>query len=687
MASRITPLATLVLLGAALLAVRPAAAQTAPDSDAADVIKNRHGGPISDADLRVAAASMDEGRAALEQKKFPEAMQRFTKVLGFPENQYSPEAEELLGFAHQKSGQLAQARAIYEDFLRRYPTGDESERVKQRLAGILTAQGDLSALRAPAETEAIMPTKALPVGKFTKTDETTYTLVGGLSSFFIRDDAFTSQRDTSVAPNPTVSADDAQVHQNEILTTLDLLGTWNNAETSGRVRFNGGEEVRGANSEDGPNGNQQAVFGVAQASVDMVWKPLNLRTVFGRQTYTGDGIFGRFDGAVFSLQALPWLKVDLTGGSPANSRYNLPFTQQRYFYGGGIGLGPLFGGLDVSVYYNEERGRWLVDREAIGSDIKYTDADKFVFGNIDYDMRFHQLNEAVISGSWTLPNTATLYGGANYQRVPFLSSWNVLLNSSFGTIYDFLKNQVAMGQPLSNDQVNQLALAETPLYRSAMLGFSYPLTDKLQVSSDFTIANLSQDITPAALLDPTLAQLATGDEYYFTAQLIATNIFKQGDMYIGAFHYAQQSTDKQYAIDFNTRYPITNDLMVSPRLRLGYELYSAGAIMNNGLPTATNVVQYTVMPEILVDYNYTPNLTFEADVGAQWTYALQPGLKTSDVELFTTIGFRYSFDVDGSKPFNFATPKSPAAAAICRYTVRPDGTCVTPTSTSATANQ
>jgi tetratricopeptide (TPR) repeat protein len=669
------PFVLLIVVEAALLASRPAWAQAAPDGGVSSISNNRRVGSISDSDLRTAAASMDEGRAALKHNSFREAIELFRKVTGYPENQYSAEAQELLGVSLQRNGQLKEAETVYEDYLRRYPSGEAGERVRQRLAGIMTAHGDATApLRAPAE----LPAKALPIGKFTRTDETTWSLVGSVSSFYIHDDADTIARDTSLAPNVAANADDHSVHQNEIFTTLDLLATWNDDKTSGRIRFNGGEEHRFSNNENGPTGDQKDQLGVAQASLDMVIKDWNLRTVAGRQTYNGDGVFGRFDGALFSWQPLPLFTVDVVGGSPANSRYNLPFTAERYFYGGGIGVGPLFGGLEASVYYNEERGRWLVDREAVGTDIRYSDPTKFAFANVDYDVRFHQLGEAVLSGSWTLPMGTTLYGGADSRRVPFLSSWNVLLNQPFGTLYDFLKNQVAMGQPLTNEQVEQLALAETPLYKSAMLGFSQPLSDKLQFSADATIANLSRTITPAGLLDPTLAQLATGMEYYATAQLIFTNIFKLGDMYTTAFHYAQQSTDRQYVLDFNARYPIINDLMIAPRLRLGYSSYSPGAVLNNGQPNGTNLIQYTVMPSILVDYNWTPNLTFEAEIGTQWTYGVQPGFKTSDAELFATIGFRYSFDVDGTKLADRSKPATPAAAAICRYTVRPDGSCTTP---------
>jgi len=648
--------------------VFPAAAPTASaatgqhGADARATIQpgNRSAGTISQADLRVAAASMDEGRAALKRNNPGAAIRLFTKVLKYPENQYSVEAQELLGLARQKNGQIAEAKAEYEDYLRRYPGGEESERVRQRLAGIVTAAGEAgAALRAPSE----LPAGALPVGKFTQTRETNWTLVGSVSSFYIHDDSFNTARDTSLAPTINSNIDDHSVHQNEILTTFDTLATWNNDQTSGKIRVSTGEEHRFSTNQ---SGYQVDEIGVSALSLDATVKDWNLRTLAGRQTFNGDGVFGRFDGALFSWQALPWLKFDLVGGSPANSRYFLPFMNQRYFYGGALGFGPLFGGLETSIYFNEGRSQWLVDREAVGSDIRYADQNKFVFGTLDYDVRFQQLNAAVFSGSLTLPNTmTTIYGGADYRRVPFLSAWNALFYQPFSNIYDFLKAQNAQGA--TEAQVDQLAISQTPVYKSAMIGFSHPLTDKLTVSADATYANLSRTVPPTGL-DPALASLAAGNEYYLTTQLIANNIFKDGDMYIGAFHYAQQETNTQYVLDFNTRYPVINDLMLAPRLRLGYSVF-----------TGTDVRQYTVLPSLLVDYNWNSNLTFEAELGTQWTRSVQPGIKTSDVELFGTIGFRYRFDVDGgTKAADRSRQQSPAAAAICRYTVRPDGSCTTP---------
>jgi tetratricopeptide (TPR) repeat protein len=628
--------------------------------------KDRSAGTISDSDLRAVAAWMDEGRAALKRNNLGGAIQLFTKVLKYPENQYSAEAQELLGLAHQKGRQLGEARAEYEDFLRRYPNGEQSERVRQRLAGIVTAIGEPS---TPLHAPNGLPVGTPPIGKFAQSRETTWTLMGSASTFYIRDDSFRTARDPSVAPDPNADPDEHAVHQNETLSTLDLVATWNNDQTKGKIRFSGAEEHRFNAPNQTEDPNQPDETGVSALSVETLIKDWNLSTVFGRQTLNADGMLGRFDGALFSWQALPLLKVDLVGGSPASSRYDVPFKNERYFYGAGIGLGPYFGGWETTLYVIEQRDRWLVDREAVGSDFRYVDLNKFAFGNVDYDIRLQQLNAAIFSASWTLLDKSTIYGGADYRRTPYLSTWNALLNQPFATLYDMLKAQSETSQ-----QLQQLVIDQTPIYKSAMLGFSHPLSDKLQIGADATIVNLTQPISQIGMNSSLLATLPAGNEYYYSLQLIGNNIIKDGDMYIGSLRYSQQPTLNEYVLDFNTKYPLTNDWLLGPRLRLGYDVGKG-----------TDLKQYTVLPSILIDYYWTRDLNFELEVGAQWTSSVQSGIKTTDTELLATIGLRYSFHVDSSTGTGTTSADdrkklvTPAAAALCRYSPRPDGSnCMSP---------
>jgi hypothetical protein len=644
----------LILAASTLLALQPASAQPVVDRALAGATarpQNASAGTISDSDLRAAAAAMDEGRTALKHNNLGSAIQLFNRVLRYPENRYSAEALELLGLAHQRAGQLGEARAAYEDYLRRYPGGEQSERVRQRLAGIVTANH-----------EPGVPIKALSIDKFTQSRATTWSLVGTASSFYIRDDSFRTVRDTSVAPNLNAAIDDSAVHQNEMLSTLDLMGTWNDDRTKGRIRFSGGEEHRFQDS------TQRDETGLAALSIETLVKDWNLSMVAGRQTLNTDGVLGRFDGMLLSWQALPMIKFDLVGGSPASSRYDLPFKNQRYLYGAGIGLGPFFGGFEATLYATEQRDRWLVDRAAVGVDVHYVDPDKFAFGNVDYDIHFQRLNAAIFSGSWTLLDKSTLYGGADYRRTPYLASWNALLNQPFNTLYDALKQANE-----TIEQVQQLAVDQTPIYKSAMIGFSHPLSENLQIAADATLVNLTQPISQSVLNSALLATLPAGNEYYYSLQFIGTNLLKDGDMYIGALRYAQQPTLRQYVLDFNARYPLTNDWVLGPRLRFGYEV---------GI--GDDLRQYTVLPSFLVDYYWTRDLNLELEVGAQWTTSAKAGVRSRDTELLATIGLRYSFHADSNTSANAADDKkklsTPAAAALCRYSsARTDGgNCASP---------
>jgi tetratricopeptide (TPR) repeat protein len=614
----------------------------------------RRAGKITDDDVRLVAGWMDEGRAALKKSNYNAAIQIFTKILKYPENQYSAEAQELLGLARQKSGQLTDAKAEYEDYLRRYPSGEGSERVRQRLAGILTASGDPGVqLRAP---------NGQPPGtaRLARNGETTWTFSGSASEFYVRNDSFRTVRDPSIAPDPSADPDAHRVHQNELLTNLDAVATWNNDQTKGKIRFSGSEEHRFTSES-------MDVYGVAALFVDTQVKDWNLRAVLGRQTLNTDGILGRFDGALLSWQALPWIRFDLVGGSPAFSRFDQPFKAQRYFYSAGVGFGPFFGGLETTLYAIEQRDRWLLDRQAVGAEFRYFSPDKFAFGTVDYDIHFQRLNAAIFSGSWTLPDQSTIYGGADYRRTPYLSTWNALLNQPFTTLYDMLRFQ-------SNEQIQQLALDQTPTYKSAMIGFSHPLSDKLQGSADATVVNLNQPIVGVAL-DPSLATLPAGNEYYYSAQLIGSNVIKDGDMYVTALRYSQMTTANMYVVDINTRYPLIGDFRIGPRLRFGYRT-------GNGI----DLKEYTALPSVLIDYYPNKNLNLEFEIGAQWTRSDQAGVRSTNTELFLTLGLRYDFYADdttrhsGDKSRCGGTP-APVAAALCRYgTASERNNCATPPS-------
>ena len=612
---------------------------------------DRPPGKISDADLRTVAATMDEARAALKKNNLDGAIALLTKALKYPENEYSAEAHELLGVARQRHGQPDAARAAYEDYLRRYPRGEGSERVQQRLAGLVTAGGEPGEkLRGPHERVGARPlgTQIPPTG------ETVWTFSGSLSAFYIRDDSFQVRRDASSAPNPNDDADSHRVHQNELLTSVDLMATWNNAATRGKVRFSGTEEHPFDSSHDDR-------FGVAALFSEIEIKDWDVFARAGRQTRNTDGVLGRFDGALLTWQGLPYAKFNVVAGSPVLSRFDLPGKDDRFFYGVSADFGPFWGGLEASIYALEQRDRWLIDRQAVGTEFRYFDQSKSAFATVDYDVHFQQLNAAIFSGSWILPDKSTIYGGADYRKTPFLSTWNALLNQPFVTLYDMLRLQ-------TQEQLQQLAASQTPTYKSAMIGYSRPLNEHFQISADVTVVNLTQPLVPS-VADPGLPTLPAGNEFYYSTQFMGSNLLTEGDMYIAGLRFSQLLDSNMYVVDFNTRYPITKEFFLSPRMRFGYR-------QGRGI----DLKEYTALPSLLMDYYWTKSLSFEVEAGVQQTWTQQAGFKDNNVDLFLTFGVRYDFYTDdttrNADKRNCATP---VAAALCRYSNGVDrSNCTTP---------
>ena len=77
---------------------------------------------------------LHDARSALEKHQYPEAVDLLTRLLRQPEFPARAECQELMGLVRERAGQLAQAKAEYEEYLRRYPDGAGAARVRAPVA-------------------------------------------------------------------------------------------------------------------------------------------------------------------------------------------------------------------------------------------------------------------------------------------------------------------------------------------------------------------------------------------------------------------------------------------------------------------------------------------------------------------------------------------------------------------------
>ncbi|WP_315766582.1 MULTISPECIES: tetratricopeptide repeat protein [unclassified Bradyrhizobium] len=569
---------------------------------------------LTEADIRLIEGSMDEARAAVRKGNFSSAIAILRRVLKYPENSASAEAQELLGVAFQKSGQTAAAQAEYEDYLRRYQSGEGSERVRQRLAAILTATS--SAPERPRDMPAGSP-DTLPVKAGTPTGETRWSVSGSASTTFITNDSTNAVKDLSTAPNPNADADAHRVHQNTLLTNIDVFGTADNDRVRTKFKLAFTHERQFDTSTD--------KYGVSTAQVDYTLKEADVTLRVGRQSRNTGGVIGRFDGAVVSWQQSPAFRFNVLAGSPNWSRFDAPFKDNKSLYGASIDFGKILGGLETSVYLITQYDRNVIDRQAVGAEFRYFDSNKSILGTIDYDTYFRQLNAAIFSGTYTLEDKSVFNASVDYRKVPYLSTWNALQGQPFLTLYDMMKFNTAA-------EIKQFAIDRTPTFESAMISYSKPLNDTWQVSTDATVTNLTGTL-PSGGVDGTPA---SGLEYYLSAQLTGNNIFTPGDLFMGAVRYASLADSKIYVLDLNSRYPITPNLSVSPRVRLGYRT-----------GTRTDLKEYTFLPSFLATYLWSNEISTEAEIGYRYVDSTLANIKSTTKDLFATVTLRRDFGADG----------------------------------------
>ena len=566
------------------------------------------GGKLSAADRKAVAALMDRSREAMGARDHDAAIRALTRILSYPKSEVTREASELLGVAHQRKGDIARARSLYQDYLARYPAGAGAARVKERLASLADA--------APARKSGPRTRRDTRIGT---PGQPAWTVAGSFSQYYMRDDGFRTFVDPSLPPQINKPLDEQRVFQNEVLSSLDTTAQWGNADYQSKLRFSGAYE-RGFGSDT------IDLASVATLSAETKVTGWGLLGRAGRQTRNTGGVLGRFDGLLASWQVLPWLRFDTVVGSPVLRRRDVPFKDGSLFYGEAVNFGPLFGAFDTTLYVLEQRTAGIVDRRVAGTEVRYADETRSAFASIDYDFHFNTVSAAILNGTWTLADKSVLSASAEHRSTPGLLSSNALIGQTgFGSLSDML----ALKSP---DEIRALALDRTAFADSVSVGFARPLSEHLQLSLD--AAWFSLGATPAS--DGVPGTPASGNEFYVSGQLTGTDWFKPSDLYVLGLRYATTPTSDAYAADLSARYPVTDKLRVGPRLRLSYR---------TGGPAPWE--EYAALPSLQLNYQWAKGLGLELETGAKFSQKFAGETRDTESEVFVTFGYRYDFDAQG----------------------------------------
>lgn len=541
--------------------------------------------PLSSTERKVKAL-MDEAEKAMTAGKIVRAVKLYKRVLGISDHRYLQSAQELLGLARERMGELSRARAEYKTYLILYPKGKDSERVRQRLAAL--------------ETATARPKKRLKKAKDKL--KTTTRVYGSFSQFYHRDDSY-----TDLGGNVT--------NRSSISNDMDLTVR----RTTEKYQYSA--VIIAGYEQDFLNAGAENKTYLSRAYFDILNRAKRASLRLGRQSRSTGGVLGRFDGALLSYQVAGRVKLNLVGGFPVNSAVFERFITDKYFYGVNVDLGTFSDSWDYNFFMIRQEREGMLDREAVGMEARYFHLNRSLFTLIDYDTSYQVLNTFLMSANMKVSKITTLNFFLDMRRSPILTTSNALQGQTVTSLKD-------LQLTFTDEQIRSLAYDRTAESRSLRLGITRELSKKVQLSGDLTVSELKG--TPAS--GGVEAMPGTGYEYFLSTQLVGSGLIKTGDTAIVGLRYANTKNADRMTFDVNTRYPVNRKWRVNPRVRVNYSW---------GVNNSSNILK--VRPSFRTDYYLTRKVKFEFDSGVELGYEFTSVQTNHTRNYFLTFGYRVSF--------------------------------------------
>lgn len=489
----------IVLRGAAAAAApapAPASAPALPVNADADT--------DAQADTLMAAA-----QAALARNEPAAALDPLNALLNLPPNRQSQAAQELAGTLRTRLGDPARARAEFETYLRLYPQGEGAERVRRALAALPAPD------RAPAEARA-----PRPAAETTTTGSTSLTYFGGNGQ--VRNQAF---KDSPLAGVPQVAGDPlfSAEKARQLLGDIDLAFRQRDADSDLRFVF------RDAYTRDFER-PQKSKNRLSSLYVDYKSLAGKWGARLGRQSPTGGGVMGRFDGVSASARLAGKTRVAGVFGEPTDKF----FESRRRFFGASVDIDGVLPNVGSNVYAIQQTIDGEIDRRALGLELRYFRDGASVFSQFDHDVLIGGLNIATVQGTLITADNTVYTALYDRRALSMLTLGNALTfedAANPGVFYTRIADKLAT---TTLDALRDQVKRTTPYVTQAQLGVTHPVDPTWSVGASVSLTNTGAIPAVPEVAGFENGRPASGNIVSVSGQLIGQNLYSARDTHVVA---------------------------------------------------------------------------------------------------------------------------------------------------------
>ena len=477
------------------------------------------------------AELLRDARTALAKHQYPQAVDLLTRLLRQPEYPARADAQELLGLVRERAGQLAQAKAEYQEYLRRYPDGAAAPRIRARLQALASSS---------LEPKSMGEYGGAPAERWTMAGSAAVTYQYG------KDQTVTNGQATT-----TNSLNAALVYGDLLLRDrgerYDFTARVDAGYTQNIVTTNGGSQDR-----------TTAAYG------EFTDKLMGITARVGRQSLASQGIVGLFDGLFVGYQMNPDWSVSAAAGLPAYTSYSSVSSQQKF---GTVTaeFDPFHHTWVFDAYLYDQLDGSLTERRSIGFQTRYTVPGRTLVMLVDYDIAFAQLNSVTLIGNAKVGENWILGFDADHRRSPLLGLSNALIGQNAQDV-PTLQSQLH----LTPSQIRQLALDRTSTSDTLVFSASRALGERWQFMGDLSVLELSgTPATPGFGTPPigaVTATQSTGLDKNASVQLSGSSLLQAGDLHIFSLRFDDSPLSRSETVSWDARFVVHGAWRLGPRL-------------------------------------------------------------------------------------------------------------------------
>jgi tetratricopeptide (TPR) repeat protein len=551
---------------------------------------------------------MTSAKAAMAAGEYENATQMFNRLLNLPPNEYSQEAQELVGNSREKNGDFTKAKIEYDLYLKLYPGTEGALRVNTRLAAIKDG------------TAKVADNKFSTKKQINQVNQTN--VYGSLSQYYYGGRTLTETK------TPGTKTNDRTTDQSALVTSFDITGHWRHNQYDDKIVF------RDAQTHNFPPGdNFRDINRLNAAYWDHEDKSLGYMFRLGRQPGNSQGVLGRFDGGFARYNINDNFRITGVAGVPDDGSHSKIITD-RQFYGSAIEFGTPASNVSGNVYAIQQNADGFTERRAVGSELRYFNNTTSWFGLLDYDTIYDRVNIALLQGNWTGPYDITFNALLDHRKSP------TLYGESAIPAVTGVRAVGGLRHVLTKKQIIKTVNDVTADSDTALFGLTKQVTPKWQLGGDIRMNRTSgtrgidfTGIVPnGALIASTRS---SGTAYTYSMQAIGNNTIFADDTSVIYGSYVDDPAYYAHVLGltnvatFRTKWHVTSSLNF-------YNQRSDSSLLDLKI--------FKVAPILRVSYQVTDAGLLEAELGFEKSYSDDnTNTKINSTRESMFVGYRWDF--------------------------------------------